>query len=94
MKVVLDGIPPAALNRGVYPEDALRERFIKVEKMARGVALVPETGGRLHMYVLSYLQSFLLLKATNPIPQSELNDDETDFSKLSTNDILERARYI
>ncbi|KRT79302.1 hypothetical protein AMK59_8514 [Oryctes borbonicus] len=93
VKNVLEGIPNVAKNRGVYPEDALRERFLKVEKIARGVALVPEHGGRLHMYLLSYLQSFLLLKAANPIPQSELNDNETDFSKLSTNDILQRARY-
>ncbi|GJQ76018.1 hypothetical protein Trydic_g18071 [Trypoxylus dichotomus] len=93
VKTVLEGIPNVAKNRGVYPEDALRERFLKVEKIARGVALVPEQGGRLHMYLLSYLQSFLLLKAANPIPQSELNDSETDFSKLSTNDILQRARY-
>lgn len=91
---MLEGIPPAAKNRGVYPEDALRERFLKVEKMARGLALVPENGGRLHLYLLSYLQSFLLLKAANPIPQSELNDDETDFSKLSTYDILQRARLV
>ncbi|KAI4462088.1 mitofilin [Holotrichia oblita] len=87
------GIPPAAKNRGVYPEDALRERFLKVEEMARGLALVPEQGGRLHIYLLSYLQSFLLLRAANPIPQAELSDNETDFSKLTTNDILQRARY-
>ncbi|KAK9736949.1 Mitochondrial inner membrane protein [Popillia japonica] len=93
VNAVVAGIPPAAKNRGVYPEDALRERFLKVEEMARGLALVPEQGGRLHIYLLSYLQSFLLLRAANPIPQAELNDDETDFSKLTTNDILQRARY-
>ncbi|KAI4462079.1 mitofilin [Holotrichia oblita] len=93
VNAVVEGIPPAAKNRGVYPEDALRERFLKVEEMARGLALVPEQGGRLHIYLLSYLQSFLLLRAANPIPQAELSDNETDFSKLTTNDILQRARY-
>lgn len=86
------GIPEAAKERGVYPEDALRERFLKVEKVSRQLALVPEEGARLHMYVLSYIQSLLLLKAANPIPQAELNDEKVDFSKLSTNEILQRAR--
>lgn len=94
MKVVLDGIPQVARNRGVYPEDALRERFLKVEKVARTLALVPDKGARLHIYILSYIQSLLLLKAANPIPQAELNDEEVDFKKLSTNEILQRARYI
>ncbi|XP_022918514.1 MICOS complex subunit Mic60 isoform X1 [Onthophagus taurus] len=93
VKVVVQGIPEVAKNRGVYPEDALRERFIKVEKMASRLSLVPEAGGRLHMYLLSFLQSMLLVKAANPIPQSELNDEKTDFTNLSTNEIFQRARY-
>lgn len=92
VKVIIDGIPPIAKERGVYPEDALRERFIKVEKIARSLALVPAEGARLHIYILSYIQSLLLLKAASPIPQSELNDETVDFSKLSTNEILQRAR--
>ena len=92
VQTVLSSIPTLAQTRGVFPEDALRERFLKVEKVARNLSLVPEDGGRLHLYLLSFLQSFLILKAANPIPQSELNDEETDFSKLSTNDILQRAR--
>lgn len=94
MRVILNGIPQIARDRGVYPEDALRERFIKVEKIARDLALVPEQGARLHIYILSYIQSLLLLKAASPIPQAELNDEAVDFKKLSTNEILQRARYI
>ncbi|XP_017777213.1 PREDICTED: MICOS complex subunit Mic60 [Nicrophorus vespilloides] len=93
VKVVIEGIPSEAKERGVFPEDALRERFLKVEKVARSMALLPETGGFLHMYFLSYLQSMLLLKSTNPIPQAELNDESVDFTKLGTNEILQRARY-
>lgn len=63
-----------------------------MEKVARMLALVPEEGARLHMYMLSYLQSMLLLKAANPIPQAELNDEKVDFTNLTTNDILQRAR--
>ncbi|XP_025835941.1 MICOS complex subunit Mic60 isoform X2 [Agrilus planipennis] len=90
---VLNGIPEEATKRGVYSEDALRERFLKVEKMARQLSLVPESGANLPLYLLSFLQSMLLVNAPNPIPQAELDDDPTDFSKLCTNDILQRARY-
>lgn len=90
--MVLNGIPKEARERGVYPEDALRERFLKVEQVARTVALVPEDGASLPIHILSYLQSLLLIKAASPIPQCELNDEKIDFSKLNTNDILQRAR--
>ncbi|XP_018568213.1 MICOS complex subunit Mic60 isoform X1 [Anoplophora glabripennis] len=93
VSAVLNGIPKEAKERGVYPEDALRERFLKVEQVARTVALVPEDGAALPIHILSYLQSLLLIKAASPIPQSELNDEKVDFSKLDTNDILQRARY-
>lgn len=90
--VVLAAIPEEARVRGVYPEDAIRERFLKVEKVAKKVALVPADGGRLPLFFLSFLQSFFLLKADNPIPQAELEDEQTDFAKLDTYDILQRAR--
>ncbi|CAH2009080.1 unnamed protein product [Acanthoscelides obtectus] len=90
---VMKGIPKEAKERGVYPEDALRERFLKVEQVARTVALVPEAGASLPIHVLSYIQSLLLIKAPSPIPQSELDDEKVDFAELSTNDILQRARY-
>jgi len=93
VNAVVAGIPKEAKERGVYPEDALRERFLKVEKVCRQLSLVPEGGARLPLHVLSFLQSILLLKAASPIPQAELEDEAVDFSKLSTNDVLQRARY-
>lgn len=89
---VINGIPKEAKERGVFPEDALRERFLKVEKVARTVALIPEEGAALPIHVLSFFQSLLLINAASPIPQSELNDEKVDFTKLNTNDILQRAR--
>ncbi|KAJ9580047.1 hypothetical protein L9F63_004284, partial [Diploptera punctata] len=91
--VVVTGIPTEAKERGVYTEDAMRERFLKVEHLARRLALVPEEGGSLPLYLLSYLQSFLLIKAVNPMPAAELADEPVDISQLDTYDILERARY-
>ncbi|CAG9855002.1 unnamed protein product [Phyllotreta striolata] len=93
VKAVINSIPTEARDRGVYPEDALRERFFKVEKVARTVALVPAEGAPLPVHLLSFLQSLLLVEAASPIPQAELNDEKIDVSKFNTNEILQRARY-
>lgn len=92
MKVVLAGIPPEAVGRGVYTEEAMRERFLKVERIARRLVLIPEEGGSLPLYFLSFLQSFFLIKAVNPIPAAELADEPFDVAQLDTYDILQRAR--
>lgn len=91
--VVLKALPETAKNRGVYPEHALRERFIKVEEVSRRLALVPAEGARLPMYFLSYLQAALIAKPDVPISKDELENKPFDFSKLDTYDILNRARY-
>lgn len=65
-----------------------------MEKLAKTLALVPEHGSRLPLYILSWIQSKLLFDATCPIPQAELNDEKVDFSKLSTNEVLQRARFV
>ncbi|XP_066147249.1 MICOS complex subunit Mic60 isoform X2 [Euwallacea fornicatus] len=93
VSVVIGGIPKEARERGVFPEDALRERFLKVEKVALTVDLIPAEGAALPIHVLSYLQSMLLIKSPSPIPQSELNDEKVCFGYLKTNEILQRARY-
>uniref|UniRef100_A0A1L8DZU7 MICOS complex subunit MIC60 n=1 Tax=Nyssomyia neivai TaxID=330878 RepID=A0A1L8DZU7_9DIPT len=93
VKTVLGSLSNEALTRGVYPEEALRERFLKVDRLARRLALVPETGARLPMYIMSYLQSIFILTPDNPISKEELKDEIVDFSKLDTYDILNRARY-
>lgn len=91
--VVLKGLPDQAKSRGVYPEDALRERFIKVEEVSRRLALIPADGARLPMYFLSYLQAALIARPDVPISKDELENKPFDFNKLDTYDILNRARY-
>ncbi|XP_065371968.1 MICOS complex subunit Mic60 [Calliphora vicina] len=91
--VVIQNLPREAQDRGVFPEDALRERFLNVERVARKLALVPEQGASLPKYFLSYLQSVFILKQDDPISQDELQNKKFDYSKLDTYDILNRARY-
>lgn len=90
--VVIQNLPQEAQERGVFPEDALRERFLNVERVARKLALVPEGGASLPKYFLSYLQSIFILTPDDPISQDELQNKKFDFSKLDTYDILNRAR--
>lgn len=78
--------------RGVYPENAIRERFLKVERLARQLALVPEKDASLVTYVLSYLQSVLIIQPKELISQAELNNEAIDINKLSTFEILNRTR--
>ncbi|KAG5317823.1 MIC60 protein, partial [Pseudoatta argentina] len=86
-------IPEEAAKRGVFSEDTLRERFLKVESVARRLAMVPEDGAALPVYFLSCLQSSLIIKTANPIPKRELEDEPIDVNSLNTYDILQRARY-
>ncbi|RXG57581.1 MICOS complex subunit Mic60 [Armadillidium vulgare] len=93
VKTVISSIPDEALCRGVYTEEALRERFLKVDRICRRVALIGDNGGSLLRYLVSYVQSFFLLGAYDRIPASEIRDEEIDIDKLDTHDILARVRY-
>lgn len=90
--IVINSLPDQAKSRGVYPEEALRERFVNVENVARRVALVPAEGARLPVYFLSFIQAALIARPANPISEDEVANEEFDFSKLDTYDILNRAR--
>lgn len=91
--MVLQNLPKTAENRGVFPEDALRERFLNVERVTRKVVLAPEAGARLPIYLLSYLQSVFILRPDDPVSKDELENKTIDFSKIDTYDILNKARY-
>lgn len=92
VKIVLDGIPAEAKNRGVYPESAIRERFLKVEKLARKLALVKNDDDGIPTYVLSYLQAALIVQPKELISAAELNNEHVNVYKLNTFDILDRTR--
>lgn len=88
----LDSISNDAINHRIYSEDDLINRFTKVEKICRKVALVGDEGGSLFKYLLSYVQSFLILSESK-ITNEELTDQEIDPSKWDTFDILSRVTY-
>lgn len=88
----LDSISNDAINHGIYSEDDLINRFTKIEKICRKVALVGDEGGTLFKYLLSYVQSFLIFNQSK-ITNEELTDQEIDPSKWDTFDILGRVTY-
>lgn len=94
VKTIVESIPEEALERGVYSEDALRERFLKVERVASIVSIVPEDGASLPLILLSYVQSMFMIKNPLPIPAFELANEPFDPSSLNTFEILQRARQV
>jgi MICOS complex subunit MIC60 len=92
VSTIINTLPEIARERGVFPEEALRERFVNVEKVARRLALVPAEGASLPVYLLSFIQGALIMQSTEVISKEELEDKEIDFSKLDTYDILNRAK--
>jgi len=91
VRAVVNGIPETALNRGVYTQQALTDRFGRVESVARKVANVGDEGGSLLKYGLSYLQSLLLVNTAKRSPK--MTEEPIDINDLSTIDILTKASH-
>jgi len=93
VSAVLSAISGEAVARGVYNYDALKERFIKVERICKRVSMIGDNGGSLLRYFLSYVQSFLVMNNFESLPTNELKNQEVDLNALDTYGILSRARY-
>ena len=90
VKSVIASFPKEATTRGVYTEDSIKERFQRVERMARQTAMIGPEGGSLSRYFLSYLQSKLIIApSTEELPSKS---EPLDVDSLSTFDIVWLAR--
>ena len=86
---VLNSIPSQAISgTGIQSETALRERFKKVRRVCKRVALVPETGGGLGLYAISYLQSLFTIRV--PSWMSKLPSGK-EPAELHTYELLDLA---
>ncbi|XP_078668589.1 MICOS complex subunit MIC60-like isoform X5 [Branchiostoma floridae x Branchiostoma belcheri] len=89
-QTLLDAMPQQAMEAGVYPEDSLRQRFLRVKRVCRRVAMIDETGGTLFQFFVSYLQSLLLVDAgRRSLPPGK----EVDPKKLDTFTLLSYAEH-
>jgi mitofilin len=66
IQTIISSLPQEALSKGISSEIGLKKRFERVKKICSRVALVPEEGGGLGMYLLSYLQSLLTIDMFHP----------------------------
>lgn len=89
VETLILSIPEDALDRGVWTEDSLRERFPHVSTVCRRVAMIDERGNSLLMYFLSYVQSFFVF---DPV-YAKSEQDSVDLDKLDTFTILGHADY-
>ena len=81
-------VPERALREGVWTEEGLKERFKKVHRISRRVAMIDETGGSLFQFWLSYVQSLFVRDAAVP------GDGDIDVdAELSTFALVDTARY-
>lgn len=92
VQTIVDSLSGVPSERGVYTEEALKHRFLKVSTIAKRVALVPENGGSLLRYLLSYLQSVMIVEASPKSSEAMLFDEPVDIDSLNTFDIIDRAR--
>ena len=87
---LIDSLPSYALERGVWTEPDLKERFHNVKSVCKRVALIDERGGSLVKYFLSYVQSFFIintkLDSSEPVPK-------LDEVNLNTFNILNYAEH-
>jgi hypothetical protein len=65
--------------------------LLQVEKVAKKLALVPEHGGPMWTYLLSYVQSTLMVQ-NKLIPRVEAQKPTDINTAISTFDILQKAR--
>lgn len=80
---ILDSVPKLAAERGVWTESALIERFKRVSKVCKEVAMIDETtsvDGNLFKFALSYLQSKFIISGAGKMYDSA--DDEVDAEDL------------
>ena len=67
-----------ALERGVYSDKALRDRYFHVESVAKRTALIKNENASLFMYLLSYLQSLVMFAPnTEKVGNIVLNNQMT-----------------
>ena len=90
VSAIISAIPAVSLDRGVYTEQQLTDRFERVRCVCRRVGLIDERGGTLYKYALSYLQSIFMVKAPRII--TDLNT-EVSPGDLDTFTLLDNAAY-
>jgi len=90
---VIASIPAKVTIRGVFTENALKQRFKEVESMARKTSFLKSNDNNsLSMYILSLVRSMLLVRPVGCISKRERDNEPVDLSKLTNEELLDRAK--
>lgn len=89
VNAVLSTVPDSAVKRGVWTEDDLKDRFRKVRRVCRRVAMVDEAGASLARYFLSYVQSLFVMTSSKVLADG----DQVQPESLDTFVLLDNAHY-
>lgn len=81
--------PKTAVQRGVYTEEDLKNRFERVYKLGKKTAKVDQNGGSLSKYFSSWLQSWFMIE----LPVAHSPEDNIDLQHADNYDLLARAKY-
>lgn len=90
---VLDSIPAKALKEGVQSEESLIDRFRRIDRICKRVALVGDNGGGLAKYLVSYLQSLFIFDNVTVTEDEVSGRQLVDPTSWRTFDILARVKY-
>jgi len=90
---VLSSLIKTANNTPVYCEDTLIERFKKVDRLCRRVALVKQENASITQYLLSYLQSKFVIDNFKVDPEEVNGIKAVDINRFNTFSILARINY-
>lgn len=87
---VLDSVPQEAVDNkcGIQCEAGLHQRFKEVKRVCKQVSLVPETGGGLGTYALSYLRYVLTFHLWQHVGSQKYPGDMDTFELLQIADVL------
>lgn len=83
VETVADTIPQEALDRGVYTEKELRDRFVKVASVSKRLGLITEDNASLYKYIISFFHSMLNYDSVYALSENDFIDlEELDNCKL------------
>uniref|UniRef100_A0AC34Q0J9 MICOS complex subunit MIC60 n=1 Tax=Panagrolaimus sp. JU765 TaxID=591449 RepID=A0AC34Q0J9_9BILA len=77
------------LQKGVYTEQDLKNRFNKIYTLAKRTAKIDDNGGGIGAYISSYIQSLFMLD----LPRRFSPEDKIDVKNADTYEIIAHAKY-
>ena len=89
METLAASVPAAALDRGVFTEEQLRRRFVKVSTVCRRLGLVTESNASLYQYLVSLLHSLVVFENVSAASVT----DSVDLNALDNYSLVAHAQH-